>query len=171
MAMKRDKILSGLAYLIIGILFFAAPTTSAKILASTVGIVLILQGLVRAFAAWRMKGAGLSRTIIIVLAAALLILGIFLLANPGFLIAYYYIVFGLIMIANALVNLFGVLRGEIRVSGNRTIYLILSAVLLVFGVIVLFHPFAASDALMRLVGTALIACGIADLWIAFQIKP
>lgn len=170
MALKRDRILFGLALLIIGILFFAAPTTSAKILASTVGIVLILQGLVRAFAAWRMKEAGLSRTVIIILAAVLLILGIFLLANPGFLIAYYYIVFGLIMIANGLVNLFGVLRGEIRVSGSRTLYLILSAALLVFGIIVLFHPFAASDALMRLVGIALLACGVVDLWIAFQIK-
>ena len=170
MALKRDRILFGLALLIIGILFFAAPTTSAKILASTVGIVLILQGLVRAFAAWRMKEAGLSRTVIIILAAVLLILGIFLLANPGFLIAYYYIVFGLIMIANGLVNLFGVLRGEIRVSGSRTLYLILSAALLVFGIIVLFHPIAASDALMRLVGIALLACGVVDLWIAFQIK-
>ncbi len=170
MALKRDRILFGLALLIIGILFFAAPTTSAKILASTVGIVLILQGLVRAFAAWRMKEAGLSRTVIIILAAVLLILGIFLLANPGFLIAYYYIVFGLIMIANGLVNLLGVLRGEIRVSGSRTIYLILSAALLVLGIIILLHPFAASDALMRLVGIALLACGVVDLWIAFQIK-
>ena len=74
------------------------------------------------------------------------------------------------MIANGLVNLFGVLRGEIRVSGSRTLYLILSAALLVFGIIVLFHPFAASDALMRLVGIALLACGVVDLWIAFQIK-
>ena len=86
MALKRDRILFGLALLIIGILFFAAPTTSAKILASTVGIVLILQGLVRAFAAWRMKEAGLSRTVIIILAAVLLILGIFFSPIPDFLL-------------------------------------------------------------------------------------
>ncbi len=167
MTLKRDMILSGVVLTVIGILFLAAPTSSALAVASLVGVILILEGLARGWGALRSKDKGASRNVILVFALLLIVLGIILVANPGTLVAYSYIIFGVIMILNALAAIVGVMKDEIRVRGSKALYLILYAALAVVGVIVLFNPFSASDVMMRIIGVTLIADGIADLVIAF----
>ncbi len=167
--LKRDKILSGIALLVIGILFIAAPTSSARAVWSLIGIIMIVAGVLRGFMAFKMKEAGLSRTLILIAAAALIIIGIFITVNPGYLIAYSYIIFGLVMIVNNFINILSVVKNEIQVEGNKTLYLVLSAALLILGIVILVNPFATSDVMTRIIGVALIVDGIVNLLIAFRI--
>ena len=121
MTLKRDRILSGIALLAIGILFLAAPTSSSLVIAAVIGIILILEGLVRGYAALRKKEKDISTKAILVLAVVLIVLGIFLLVNPGYLVAYSYIIFGIVLILNALSNIVGVMKGEIAFESGKYI--------------------------------------------------
>ncbi len=168
--LKRDKILSGIALLVIGILFIAAPASSARAVWSVIGIIILAAGLLRGIMAFKMKEAGFVKTLMFITAAVLIIVGIILTANPGYLIAYSFIVFGLILIVNNFINILGVMKNEIRVEGSRTLYLVLSAALLILGVVILLNPFATSDILTRIIGVALIVDGIVDLLIGLRIK-
>lgn len=170
MTLKRDRILSGIALLVIGILFLAAPTSSSLVVATVVGFILILEGLVRGYAALKRKEKDLSTKAVLALAAILIVLGIILVVNPGILVAYSYIIFGIVLILNVLSNILGVLKGEIRVEGNKLIYILLSAVLAIVGVIVLFNPFSAANMMMRIIGGMLIADGIVNLLIAWKMR-
>ena len=170
MTLKKDSILSGIALLVIGILFIAAPATSAKVIAAIIGIVLILEGLFRRWVALRQRVKNVSQKLLAILALVLIVLGIFLLINPGYLIAYSYVIFGIVLILNALYNIYGVLRGEIRVAGNRLFYLILSAALAVIGIVILFNPFTAANVMMRIIGGLLMAGGIVNRLIAWKMR-
>lgn len=170
MTIKRDKILTGLILLIVGILFLAAPTTTTKIIYGAVGVVLAISGILRLIMALRIKEAGIMKTLAIIFAAILLILGVFFLINPNFLIAYDYIIFGLLMVANGFVNILGVLKGEIKIQGSKFLYILLSAVLLIAGIVVLLHPFSAAAMLTRLIGIMLILSGVINLVIALRIR-
>jgi len=170
MAIKRDAIFNGIALLAVGILFLIAPTATTKFIYGMIGLVIALAGALRLIAGIRFKGNSPAKIAIIVQAVVLLILGIFLLINPDFLIAYNYIIFGLIMIINGIVNIFGVIRGEVEVHGNKIIYLILSALLIVAGVIVLAHPVAAAEMLTIMIGVMLIISGLINLFIAFRMR-
>ncbi len=169
MTLKRDRILSGIALLVIGILFLAAPTSSSLVIATVIGIILILEGLMRGYVALRKKEKDLSTKAVLVLACILIVLGITLVVNPGILVAYSYIIFGIVLILNAMSNIIGVLKGEIQVEGNKLIYILMSAVLAVAGVIMLFNPFSAANVMMRIIGAMLIVDGIVNLLIAWKI--
>ena len=170
MTLKKDRILSGIALLVIGILFLAAPATSSLVVAIAVGIILILEGLARGYAVLKKQEKDSSAKIVLLLAVVLIVLGIFLVVNPGYLVAYSYIIFGILLILNALSNIIGVLKGEIQVEGNKFIYLILSAVVAIVGVIMLFNPFSAANIMMRIIGAMLIADGIINLLIAWKMR-
>ncbi len=55
-------------------------------------------------------------------------------------------------------------------EGNKYVYIILSALLAVLGVIMLFNPFSAADMVMRIIGGLLIADGIVNLLIAWRMR-
>ncbi len=168
MVLKRDLLLTGVILAVIGILFLAAPTSSALVVASVVGIILMLMGLARGYGALKTKEKTPTVKMILALSLILIVLGIFILVDPGFLVAYSYVIFGVVMIVNALSNIVGVVKGDIRVRDSKTLYLVISAALAVLGVIILFNPFSASDVMMRIIGVMLIADGIVDLVMALR---
>lgn len=170
MTLKKDRIFTGIALMVIGILFLAAPASSSLVIATVIGVILILEGLVRGYGALKKKEKDISTKAILLWAAVLIVVGIILLANPGYLVAYSYIIFGIVLILNAISNIIGVMRGEIQVEGNKFIYLILSAVLAIVGVIMLFNPFSAANMMMRIIGGMLIADGIVNLLIAWKMR-
>ena len=106
----------------------------------------------------------------LITAAVFVIVGIILTANPGYLIAYSYIVFGLVLIVNNFINILGAMKNEIRVEGSKTLYLLVSAALLILGVVILLNPFATSDILTRIIGVTLIVDGIVNLLVGFRMK-
>lgn len=170
MSLIRDKILTGIMLLLVGILFWVAPATTTRAIYGAVGVVLALSGAIRLIIALRIRGTSFLKILTIAIAILILILGIFLIINPEFLINYSFIVFGLIMIVNGLVNIFSVLKGEINVGGNKPIYLILSVLLVIAGVIVLINPFSTAQTLTMGIGFMLILSGIINIIIALRIK-
>jgi len=167
MAYTRDKIVTGIALIIVGVLFLAAPTTTTKVLYGSIGLVLAIAGLFRLIVGLRYTGSGFGKFLILVPAVILIILGIFLLTNPSFLIAYDYIIFGLIMILNGIFNIVGIFKGEIQ--GNKLFNLILSVLLVIAGFVVLAHPISAAEMLTMLIGVLLIVSGIINVLIALRI--
>ncbi|MCR4996826.1 MAG: DUF308 domain-containing protein [Butyrivibrio sp.] len=170
MSMKRDKIMAGGALLILGVLFLTSPTTTTRLIYSAIGVVLALTGLVRLIMALRIKEWGVLKVLIIIVSVILMILGIVLMINPDILIAYNYIIFGLIMIINGMVNIISVIKGEMQTTGNKIIYIALSLILLIVGVVIIIHPFSAAEMLTKLIGIMLIASGIINLVIALNIS-
>ncbi len=170
MAMKRDKIVTGIALFAVGILFFAAPSTTTRMLYSLIGLVFALAGAFRLITGLRIKEMGPQKLMIIVPAVILLLVGIFLFANPEFLVAYNYIVFGVIMVANGLFNILGVLKGEVQVGSSKPMILMLSALLLIAGLAVLAHPVAVAEMLTSMIGFMLILSGMINIIFALRIQ-
>ncbi len=169
MTLKRDKILTGIALLVVGILFMVAPMTTTRLIYGAIGIVLILAGISRLVLWIRIKEAGFLKTFNLILAILLTILGIFFLVAPEFFIAYAYIVFGILLAVNGALNIVGVMQGTIQPQGGKWMYLILSVLLFIAGIVVIVHPFAMANTVTSLIGIMLIAGGLINLWIALRI--
>lgn len=163
-------LLSGIAFLVIGILFLVAPNTSSLLIARVAGIVLLLEGLARAFAAWRRKEKGISTKAITAVSVIMIVLGIILLVRPVVMIGYSYFIFGGVMILNALSNIIGFLKKEIQVEGNQTLFLMFSIALAVAGIVVLFNPFASNKMMMQVIGIMLIVDGVINLFTSLKMK-
>ncbi|MCR4922704.1 MAG: DUF308 domain-containing protein [Lachnospiraceae bacterium] len=170
MAVKRDMIFTGIALLLVGLLFLIAPITTTRVIYGAIGLVFAIAGAIRLFFAIRVMEAGILKTQTIVVSILLLLLGIFFLVNPEFLVLYNYIIFGLIMIVNGLVNIFGVIKGEIYTSGNKVLHIVLSVLLVIIGIIVLAHPFSTAAMLTIMIGVFLLVSGIVNIVSALFIR-
>ncbi len=170
MTLKRETIFNGITLLLVGILFLAAPITTTMVIYGLIGFVIALAGALHLVSGLRYNGDNSAKIMIIIPGILLVIVGIFLLLNPGFLVAYNYIIFGLIMIVNGILNILSAFKGEAQVYGNKVVYIVLSALLLIAGVVVLVHPFAAAELLTMFIGIMLIISGLINLFIALRLQ-
>ncbi|MCR4617045.1 MAG: DUF308 domain-containing protein [Lachnospiraceae bacterium] len=168
MGIKRNKIIMGIMFLLVGILFLAAPSTTTKVIYSVIGVVFVLAGVIRLISILRAKGDMKGKIFQIVLSAIVIALGVFFLINPEFLVTYSYIVFGFVVILNGAANFLNLLRG----GGGKSKFLtlIVSLVLIIVGVLILVHPFVAAEMVTTLIGVALIIVGVINLIYGLTIK-
>ena len=97
------------------------------------------------------------------------VLGMYLFFNPDILVALGPTIIGLIIIVTGIVDVTEAIHIERQHSGGTTAALVIGVIELILGVIFIMNPDVIQNILFILMGLCLIADGITDIWVMFQI--
>ena len=147
----KNKLLSGIILLAVGILMLIAPTEVLATYVRIVGAVLLCGAIVRIVSHFLTKKEDrVPVSLLIGVVAA--IFGIFFLAGAGAIINAVHIVFGILLILNSLLDLvIGV-----RLPSGKGAAMVLSLLGILAGIFVIVNPAVAASIITRIIGCALI---------------
>lgn len=163
-------VLLSILYVLLGLVLLIWPATVMDMLCYLTGGILLLYGVfaIVGFCRAEMRTAGSFLTLLLGIVAAAV--GAVLLLQPALFQSILTIILGIYILIDGLLNLMRTL--ELRRMEHRgwTIYLVLSLITVVLGLVVVFRPMLAGTALVQLIGASLLYSGAADLWTLFQLS-
>ena len=149
--MKLSFLLAAVLYIILGLILLIWPGVSATVFCYAFGGILLIYGVVTIvsfFLRDSRQGSFVFELFLGIVAAAL----------------------GLLFLLDGLVNLKRALELRRMLYLRWTVPLVLSAVSAVLGLVIVFQPFLAAEALVMLIGAVLIYEGLSDLWTIFRVS-
>ena len=149
--MKLSFLLAAVLYVILGLVLLIWPGVSATVFCYAFGGILLIYGMVAIVSfflrdSW--QGSFVFELFLGIVAAAL----------------------GLFIVVDGLVNLKRALELRRMLYLRWTVPLALSAGSAVLGLVIVFQPFLAAEALVMLIGAVLIYEGLSDLWTIFRVS-
>lgn len=160
--MKWEALLTGVMYIMLGIVALVIPETMVKTLGYLIGIVLILAGAV-SMICYLLRDAHqnyyhndfVSGLIGIVLGCAVLYKVEFIISLVPFLL-------GVLVLISGCAKLQDVIDMKRMNYGNWIVMLVLAGINVALGILLICNPFKAATLLFRLIGAGLIFSGITD---------
>ncbi len=160
---KNIMIAVATLYIIIGLVLILWPEASRAVICYVLGAALLLYGIYRV-AAYFFRDLPMQLQFGMAIGIACVVSGLLLLFKADFVVTVFGVIVGLILIADGIFRLQNAL--DIRRMGGRhfTPLLICALVVLVFGVVLLFNPFAAVITATIIGGVSLLIDGVLTLW-------
>lgn len=160
---RKDLIWIAFVLIAAGILFLVFPDSCSKIICYLIGGALLIGGIV-SIVIYLKCGRDLPFSSFgLVRGTALVVIGVFVLINPEFLTGFLSSILGIVLIIDGTLKLqYAVDLLRLKISGWVTV-LILALAAVVFGVLILFNPFATARTLMYFIGISLVIDGFSDL--------
>lgn len=155
-----DRLITGIALLVLGILFLIFPINSVRIICYVAGALLVVFGVVK-LVFYFMHGMVETGNGLI-LGGALICVGVMLILKQGLLQELITILFGFVLLIGGLSYLQRAIGKIRRKNLIWILYILLAAAFLAFGIVVFVNPFSAR-ALGIFIGICLIFDGICDL--------
>ena len=155
--MKLSFLLAAVLYIILGLILLIWPGVSATVFCYAFGGILLIYGVVTIvsfFLRDSRQGSFVFELFLGIVAAAPVL--------P--------VILGLFIVVDGLVNLKRALELRRMLYLRWTVPLVLSAVSAVLGLVIVFQPFLAAEALVMLIGAVLIYEGLSDLWTIFRVS-
>ena len=162
--------LSALCFIGLGVCLLVWPELSRVWICRLLGAALLITGGVYVASHFmKSKGAAVVFQYDLILGAVLASVGVWLLTTPDLISAFLQYILGAILIVHGVIDLQGALN--LRSGGSRHWWpaCLIALITLVLGAVVIWNPFASINALLMLVGVALIYDGVSDLVILFQL--
>ena len=158
--MKKFSDSSSILMIIAGIILLIWPGGSLRTLAIVGGIFvggifLLLEGI----SLLAGKGIKEGQNQSLIGSIVLIILGILLLTRPGESISMIMFIIGLCFVISAVSYIFNIRNS----FGNRNMNLINAVLMLVFGIIIMAHPFSSAAAAVKVVAVFLLIDGVMNL--------
>lgn len=160
--LKWDALLTGILYIVLGIMSLALPETMEKILGYMIGVVLIVAGAV-SMISYLLRDAHQNYYHndflhgLIGIAA-----GILILVKMEVVIGLISFLLGVMVLVSGCSKLQDVIDMKRLNCGNWIVMLVLAAVNVGFGVLLICNPFSWTILLFRLLGVGLIFSGVVD---------
>ena len=168
--MKLSFLLAAVLYIILGLILLIWPGVSATVFCYAFGGILLIYGVVTIvsfFLRDSRQGSFVFELFLGIVAAAL---GLLFLLRPVIVASVLPVILGLFIVVDGLVNLKRALELRRMLYLRWTVPLVLSAVSAVLGLVIVFQPFLAAEALVMLIGAVLIYEGLSDLWTIFRVS-
>lgn len=160
--MKWDSLLTGVLYMVLGVVALAIPGTMEKVLGYMVGVILIVGGAV-SMISYLLRDAHQNYYHndffhgLLGIAA-----GILVLLKMDIIIAMIPFLLGIMVLVSGCSKLQDVIDMKRLEYGNWILMLVFAAVNVVFGILLMYNPFKSAILLFRLLGVGLIFSGITD---------
>lgn len=162
--------LSALCFIALGVFLLGWPELSRIWICRLLGAALLITGAVYVISHFvKSKGAAAVFQYDLILGVILAIVGVWLLTTPDLIITFLQYILGAILIIHGVIDLQGALNLRSGGSSHWWPACLIALITLALGAIVIWNPFASINALLMLVGIALIYDGITDLVILFQL--
>ena len=163
--------LSALCFIVLGVFLVGWPDLSRVWICRLLGAALLVTGAVYFVSHFKKaKGAAAVFQYDLILGVVLAIAGVWLLTQPDLIVAFIQYILGVLLIVHAVLDVQGALN--LRAVGARYWWpaFVIGLVTLALGAAILWNPFAGVNALLMLIGLALIYDGVSDLVILLQLK-
>lgn len=156
-------------YILLGLVLLIWPATVMDILCYLTGGILLLYGVfaIVGFCRAEVRSAGSFFALLLGIVAAAV--GAVLLLQPVLFQSILTIILGLYILIDGLLNLKRALELRRMEHTGWTLYLVLSLITVILGLVVVFRPMLAGTTLVQLIGASLVYSGAADLWTLFQL--
>lgn len=152
--LKSNNTLTALIYIIAGVWLMLAPSAPVRIICLILGIILLVQGIIRIAS----SGRGYS----IVPGILLLIVGVLLVFSP-IIISLLPMMIGVYLLISGISEIMGALEIR-RAGGTWTPIAVVAALMLLTGLVLLFNPFGTLQMALRIAGIVLLVDGISTMF-------
>ena len=147
----KNKLLSSIVFLVLGVLLLIAPAQSMAVFVRIIGAVLLLGAIVRLVAYFVTKKED-RVPLSLILGVAAAVIGVFFAAAPSVVTGILAYVFGAILILVSLLDLVI----AVRLPASKLVAVLLALLELAVGVLIVVNPRAFANIMTRLIGGALI---------------
>jgi len=161
---KMNRLIFAIGALIIGVILLIWPGASLMIIGRCIGGVLAVGGIVAAFLFWKDHEA-MSRTLLLVMAAVMLICGIVIILHPDELVKLIPTIMGVLAVMSGVINIGETILLNRRKYGKWWISLIVAALKIGAGVFVIRNAFDLVSIITRIAGGVMVFSGCSDLWV------
>ena len=166
---RTSMILLSILLLLLGLVLILWPTTSQRVICYALGVVCLIAGISRVVTQWKLR-RDLGFQFSYLLGVLLALLGVLLLLKADVMIAIFGALVGLVLTADSIVKLQMSFQMRKLALPHWKAHAIAAAVLLVFGIVMLFDPFAGAKAMSIVMGAVLIVDAIANLWTVIELR-
>ena len=167
---KKSKLISGLAYIVLGLVLLFWPAASMAVICRMIGAALLFVGIFTGAIYFTLSAGTPYRFLSLVAGVPLALFGLFLFMNPDFLAEFIPIIVGIILIISGTTSLFDSITLMKYGYDKWWISLICAVITVIFGIVLIAKPFGAASVLTQVIGIATIAGGISDIYVASRIK-
>ena len=165
---KLGKILSLVVIALVGLFLVIYPSDTLNIVVGVFGGALLLIGLIGIVSYFLPKNKNSRSVIDLVVSIVEAIVGLIVVSNIGFVISLFPIFAGVIIAAQGVLYLISALRMKSDNNNSWKLGLVLSLVMIAFGILIFANPFATQATLVRLAGIALIYNAVSGLIICLK---
>lgn len=161
--------IAALVYVILGLALVLWPATAGLVICYAAGILLALFGLMRMFAQWSSLGF-LSLGNGYLLGLVCLLLGLLLIISSKAVLALFGTVLGLVIIADSIIKLQISYQLRAKHIGSARRNAICALITFILGVLMLFNPFSAVNAMTIFIGASLLIDGVINFIIGLDVR-
>lgn len=166
---KTNKLIEAACLIALGLVLFIWSGTALNIICQAIAGIITVLGIVIVAVFLMGRSRMYGSAVALFGGVVAIVMGMYLFFNPQILIALVPTIIGLIVVVTGLVDLSESMRIVRQRSGGVTAALIIAVVEIILGVVFIIHPVFIEKILMKFMALTLIADGIADIWIMFQI--
>lgn len=164
---KLSLILTGIASIVLGCIFFANPTGVTVSIVQIIGWVSIIAGVLGIIGAWQSPGP-ITAGIDMYMGIVAVLFGILLVNMPGLFVSWLIVLLGIFVVINGITALSAASAMHainIAGTGSQTVVAILQIIL---GIVLVCSPFALVNVVGTVAGVVLILNGAGTIWRAFK---
>lgn len=161
---KWNMILAALIYIALGVVLLVWPDFTSRAICTVLGGLLLVYGLFQVIGFFAKGSDGWSWAVVdLLVGLCALGLGVFALLSPEAVLSVLPIALGAVVIVDSCVSLKRAL--QLRELGMEKwwVVCVLAIITALFGLLVVFNPFATLTVLVRVIGAVLIYEGISDI--------
>ncbi len=168
--LKANYLISAVLCVLFGITLVAWPDISSKLVCIGFGCVLALTGAANLITFFVRRDGSLLSQINMVAGIVLLVLGGWIIFDPGVLIRIIPVVIGAIIAVHGGHNVLQAAELYKEKYDKWWVALLLGIVTIGFGALLIYNPFEAVSTMIVLIGIMLIYDGISDIWIISRVS-
>ena len=166
---KANALVSAIFYTVLGFVLLIWPGTSATVLTTALGLVLVLCGLGNILDFLLHRDGSLYSRLHLIAGVILAVIGLWLTTQPNLLTVVVPRIMGILICIHGA----GDIRSAFVLKKNQSrrwgITLLLAAGTFALGALLVVNPFSAFTTVVRIIGLCLLYDGISDIWIALQV--
>lgn len=163
---KTGNIISGAAFLIIGIILMIFPATSLTIISKIAGAVMLISGIIRLIGYFSKDLYYLAFQFDFALGILSILFGAVVFFKPAFIISAIQLFMGAFVLVNGLFALQTAMDSKKFGMKYWWVMLILSIISSLFGFAMIINPFKSAAALTELIGMALLFVGAEKIFVS-----
>lgn len=161
--LKRETIISSIAYILAGIVLIIFPQTTARTIGYAFACILILLGL-RCIFKYMMRDIKVAfYHYDLVTAAVLILASVYVFINVDAVVAFIPFILGIFVTISGVIKLQNALDLWRLKNGGSVMVFMLAVVNVIFGIVLMVNPFGAMATFIRIIGIGLIYSGVTDL--------
>lgn len=168
--LKTNIVISAVLCIALGVVLVIWPDMSMQVMCTTIGIVLLIGGLVRLIEYFLMRDDSLYAQMNLIMGIVIAVVGVWIILKPDKVLAIIPIIIGIMIVLHGLNNL----QQAVALCKDKYdkwwVALVLGLLTVGFGILLICRPFAALNTVVILIGIFLIYDGVSDIWIVSRIR-